>query len=161
MVRAAQPMPSDENFAPIDNSMSAHDPVLTTLRSANSAQPHAATAAGSGSMDSVSAVATAFLTNLSGGAACYDVDLRMVAEEMLTEQLLDMFASVQREMTFADAANWRLKTSTESTATVVAMATTGSGVDSCTQLQEFTLHIDLTAARPIISVDVHERSRFP
>ena len=65
-------------------------------------------------------------------------------------------------MAFADAAGWRLMAAAVSTATVVAYATNGSGADSSTERQEFTLHVDLAATScPVTKIDVHERTRFP
>ena len=112
MVRAAQPMPAEnENFAPVDNSQ--EPTVLTTLRSSTAPEDGAGVqqqqlGTAAGCLDSVSAVTQAFLSNLSGGAACFDVDLQMIADDALTEQLLEAFDSVRSEMAFADVAAWRV-----------------------------------------------------
>ena len=68
---------------------------------------------------------------------------------------------MRREMAFADVASWRLKAAAADTAVVGALATTGSGVNSHTLSQEFTLHVELARARPITRVDASERSQFP
>ena len=112
-------------------------------------------------IDSARGVAEAFLSNCSGGADCFAVDLQLIAEEVLTERLSDAFASVRHEMVSADAASWRIKNAAEATAVIVAAATTGSGADSSTTSQEFTLHVDLLNAHPIAGVDVSERFKFP
>ena len=86
--------------------------------------------------------------------------MRLAAEEAATEAVTEALATIQRQMAFADAASWRVMTATDSTATVVALATDGGGANSSTERQEFTLHVDLEAARPIYKIDVLERSRF-
>ena len=107
------------------------------------------------------AVAAAFLTNLSGGAACFDVDLSLIAHDTLTESLADEFNDVRKLMLLANSASWELEHAEQSTAVVVATATM-IGKDSFTDTMRFTLHIDLaaaaTTARPITHVVIHERS---
>ena len=112
--------------------------------------------------ENVHAVATAFLTNVSGGAACYDVDLGLVAEQAVTPELTQAIADMRRLMAFADVAGWTIMggnpgDATGHVAVVVARATTGSGDDASTDSQEFTLQIDISSAAPITRVDVSER----
>lgn len=152
--RAAMLAEGDDFSASADS----ENTVVTTLHAPQAQRDILPSAS---NMDTTSAVATAFLTNLSGGAACYDVDLRLVAEAALTDEVTEAFATIRRQMAFADAADWSVASVTETSATVVAFATDGSGAISSTERQEFTLHIDLAASRPITKVDVHGRSRFP
>ena len=159
MIRAA--MTESEN-APQNYSMSdgGQHTVVTTLHTPQEEQRDASLPSHAPhDMDTVGAVATAFLTNLSGGAACYDVDMRLVSP--LTAEVADAFAAIRRVMAFADSADWRVASVSESSAVVVAFATDGSGASSSTERQEFTLHVDLAASCPITKIDVHGRSRFP
>ena len=107
-------------------------------------------------------MASAFLTNLSGGARCYEVDLGLVAKDAVTAELETAIKDIQRLMAFADTAGWKMGDSAVSDAnpsstSVVAFATNGSGDDYSTDKQEFSLSIDVTAARPITKVVVHDR----
>ena len=111
---------------------------------------------------SASEVASAFLTNLSGGARCYEVDLGLVAKDAVTAELETAIKDIQRLMAFADTAGWKMGDSAVSDAnpsstSVVAFATNGSCDDYSTDKQEFSLSIDVTAARPITKVVVHDR----
>ena len=109
--------------------------------------------------DSQAAVVQAFLTNESGGAACYAVDLALVAEDALTPALTEAFGDMRRLMAFADTAGWQAaeQQASSSAAVLAAHATTGSGDETSTETQEFTLTIDLSAPRPITGISVGDR----
>ena len=100
------------------------------------------------------AIAEAFLTNRAGGAACYDVDVSMVAEGALTEHVSMALEAIKRSMTFADAAAWRVARADgdANVASVVASLTSSSRTDE----QVYVLRIDLAAPRPIVGIEVHE-----
>ena len=114
----------------------------------------------SSAMGSAGAVATAFLTNVSGGAACYDVDVGLIAINAATDELSQVLGSMRRLMAFADGhpTGWAVAESQHDAAApnvvvVVAMATTGRGDDTSMEKQEFTLHVDLTSSsKPITKV---------
>ena len=152
MPRAAAP--AGENRP--DNHDASDAAVFTTLRPA--VAPGAARIAASPhSWKDASAVAHAFITNLSGGAACYDVDLGLCVDDAITEELTETMGAMRRLMALADSASWRVADAAESSAVVAARATTGSGDDSSTDTQQFTLHVDVAAARPITSIVPHPR----
>ena len=125
---------------------------LVVLLNATAPSPRATAAEPEAEWRGEFAVATAFLTNSAGGAACYDLNLSLVAEVALTEGVVEALALMKRSMTFADAASWAVAgtDSVGHTATVVASLT----FDGKAQLQEVVLGIDASAARPIIAVTV-------
>ena len=102
----------------------------------------------------VLAVANAFLNNVAGGAACYDVDMSMVAASATTEELRAALQQLRRLMADADSAGWRVADAneTEGRALVVASAVRSRGPDERAQSQEFVLSIDITAACPIAEI---------
>ena len=165
-MRAAAPLLYyDENVPSNDDAASTIGPgqpvVFTTLHSAV-----APAASGRDAQSSVApqawmdarGVAMAFITNLSGGAACYDVDLGLIAADALNEDLTQAFSEMRRLMTFADAAAWSVTDVATSTAAVLATATTGIGDESSAEMQIFTLHINAAASKcPIVRVVAHER----
>ena len=155
MPRAAAPLEFEEGNLP-DNINSANGEqveVRTILRSAVTSASAEGPAAPARSWTDVSSVATAFLTNLSGGAACYDVDMGLVANDAINEELTQAIGNMRRLMAVADAASWRIADVAESSVVVVATATTSSGDDSSTHRQPFTLHIDVAAAtHPITNI---------
>ena len=152
---SAPPIEDDE----ADHQASRITTLLPSVASATAAEcePHAASAV---RYESEAAVVQAFLTNESGGAACYAVDVALVAMDALTPQLTEAFGDMRRLMAFADTAGWRVAEQRKpipSAAVLVAHATTGSGDETSTETQEFTLTINLSAPRPIIGISVGER----
>ena len=157
MPRAAVPYAAGENLP--DNNIAANGQqpeVFTTLRSTIDSDALTRERPRDIWMDP-SCVAGAFITNLSGGAACYDVDLGLVANGAMDEDATEALNSMRRLMQFADSASWMLADRSASLAVIVATATTGTGDDSTTDTQQFTLHIDIAAERPITSILPHPR----
>ena len=118
-------------------------------------------------MESAGSVAAAFLTNLSGGAACYDVDVGLIQADALTDELNEALGSMRRLMSFADGfpTGWTMTETHEAVApnvvVVVATATSGRGDDISTEKQEFALHVDLTSAsKPITKVTFEARQKL-
>ena len=165
MPRAAAPLLSDHaELSVSDDPTSAaalqQDVVTTLLCSATPSSATTCASEGTAALSSVRAVALAFLGNLSGGAACYDVDTGLIALDALTDELVREFGGMRRLMAFADTAEWTVTNVTDTTAVIVATATAGAiGTDEgSTDTQAFTLHVDLGASpRPITRVVVHSR----
>ena len=158
MPRAAAPLLVDDNAD--DNSARGEiDEVFTTLRvPARSAAEVRGDGVPAGERSSAprrssaSAVATAFLTNLSGGADCFAVDMGLVASHAIDEELTQAFSDARRQMAFADSAAWSIADVAETSVVIVATAT-HAGDDG--QVRRFTLHIDVDAATPIASIEAH------
>ena len=131
--------------------------VITTLKMPAAATERTVTKSGRKQYVNTHELATAFITNLSGGAACYDVDLSLVAEQAVSSDIKEAIADMRRLMAFADTAGWRIASAEDAKAVVVAHATTGAGDNASTDSQEYTLHIDITGAPPISAVSVSER----
>ena len=105
-------------------------------------------------------VAAAFITNLSGGAACYELDLGLVAKPAISPALTDAIANMRRLMAFADTAGWQVIDDSDkeaSSVVIVARASNGTGENASTASQEFTLHVDLTETPPITRIDASQR----
>jgi hypothetical protein len=139
-------------------------PAVTTLNASVACAAAAAAGERAGSTvqyATVDAVVHAFLTNESGGAACYAVDMALVAKDASTAELLQAFGDMRRLMAFADTAGWRVaeksKQGASAQSIIVAHATTGSGDETSTETQEFALTIDVTAPSPITRIDVGDR----
>jgi len=161
MPRAAAIFTCDENTPVNDASTVPAEQVYTTLRStsasASAGERRAEIPPVRQGWTDASDVATSFITNISGGAACFDVDLALIANDALTKEVSDAFNEARALMLLANDASWSVDNAAESTAVVVATATM-RGKDSYTETQRFTLHLDLAAAeRPISSVVAHER----
>ena len=107
--------------------------------------------------ESSHAVATAFITNLSGGAACHDVDVSLVVPQAVSSDIMEAIADMRRLMAFADTAGWRVASAEDAKAVVVAHATIGTGDDASTDSRAITLHIDVMGERPISALAVSER----
>lgn len=164
MPRAAAPLLSDHDAA--DGGDDDDEQPCTVLRSA---PPSAAAGASESSSDtgrafgddaSPRSVAVAFLTNVSGGAACYAVDIELVVDTARTDELRQALSEMQSLMALADTAGWHVDAVGDTTAVIVAQATTGNGYDQqmSTERQAFTLHVDARAGpRPITQVLAHER----
>ena len=148
--------------AALDLDLQSGDPtVVTTLHTATYvAAPNRDVARSGQRFETAHAVATAFITNLSGGAACYDVDLSLVAEHAVSSALTEAIADMRRLMAFADTAGWRVvghSAEDAKTVKVVAQATNGTGDDVSSDAQQFTLHVDLTGEAVITAVDISNR----
>ena len=156
---SSSPMPRAAAAEP--NLQSDEPPVVTTLHTPGRNMPgRQMDRPSQHSFESAHAVATAFITNLSGGAACYDVDLSMVAKHAVSSALTEAIADMRRLMAFADTAGWRVVgegAEDAKTVKVVAQATNGTGDDVSSDSQEFTLHVDLTNEAVITAVDVADR----
>ena len=85
----------------------------------------------------------------------------MVSKDAISSTLTEAIGDMRRLMAFADTAGWRVvgdsADSDAKTVVVVAQATNGSGEDVSSDSQEFTLHVDLTAAAVITAVDIADR----
>ena len=164
MPRAAAPLLPNEEENSLPANGDAQPEVFTTLRPSVAAAgaPETSTAATHHGMMDATDVVTAFLTNLSGGAACYDVDFGLVAVDAVNEELAEQFKSMRRLMAFSDAASWSVASNdaiswSESTIDIVATARTGEGDELSTNTQHFTLHIDVKAMRPIVEIVAGQR----
>ena len=146
------------------NLQSDEQTVVTTLKQIIVTAPDREVAGSAGQLfDNAHAVATAFITNLSGGAACYDVDLSLVAKQAVSTALMEAITDMRRLMAFADTAGWRVvggSAEDAKTVVVVAEATNGTGDDVSSDSQEFTLHVDLTGVTGgavITTIDISDR----
>ena len=64
--------------------------------------------------------------NLSGGAACYAVDLALVADDATTDDLYQVLNEMVSLMAVADTAGWHMDAVTDTTAIVVQINPSGT-----------------------------------
>ena len=150
--------PSDEHSQPASQPLAVCEPVY--LRSNSSPGPIVQTTPVVSWQYDITSVAEAFLTNESGGAACFSLDLGMVSVQAMKVELAEALGSLQRKMASVDSASWELRSKDDaaSTVTIVALATCyGDEIDGFTDTQELTLHIDILGGScPITKIMVHE-----